>query len=127
MNILLWTLQVVIAFFCAMGSMWRLINFEQEAQNIASLQALPFAVWNFIGVYEIICALGLLLPGIFGWNMFLTPVAAAALAVEMALITGLHVSYFGWTMQATNPAMWSLMLCLLSAFVAYGRWMLRPL
>lgn len=121
MNILLWVLQAVIALFCISGSAWRFFNYEQAAKDVPSMAALPYSVWNLIGAFEIICALGLILPGLLNIKPHLTPIAAAALAVEMLLVSALHVKYFGFQMQATNPAMWSISLCLISAFIAYGR------
>ena len=126
MNILLWGLQIVVAFFCVMGSVWRFTNYEQASKNIASLQALSCGMWNAIGIFEIICALGLILPGAFKARTILTPIAAACLTVEMLLLTGLHVHFFGFQFQPANPAAWTITLAVLSAFVAYGRIALKP-
>jgi putative oxidoreductase len=126
-NIVLWILQGVIALFCIMGSIWRFNNYEQASKDVPSLNALSYGVWNAIGAFEIICALGLILPGVLKMKPILTPVAAACLAVEMLLVTGLHVKFFGFQVTATNPATWSFMLAVLVAFVAYGRYALHPL
>lgn len=126
MNILLWVLQALVAVYCIMGSLWRIMNYDQAAKQIASVQALPAGMWNLIGLFEIICALLLILPGAFKMKPTWTPIAAACLAVEMLLVTGLHVKYFGFQVQATNPAMWTIMLCVLAAFIAYGRTVLKP-
>lgn len=126
MNILLWVLQVVIAIFCFMGAAWRFSNYEQAAKDVPSMAALSHGMWNAIGAFEILCAIALIVPAILKIKPILTPIAATLLAVELLLVTGLHVKYFGFQMQATNPAMWSGMLCLLSAFIAYGRFVLKP-
>lgn len=125
MNILLWTLQIILAFFCVTGSVWRFLNYEQAAKDVASMKALSYGMWNAIGVFEILCAVGLILPGIFKLKPSYTGIAAAALAVEMLLISGLHVKFFGFQLKVTNPAAWSLSFCILAAFVAYGRLALR--
>jgi formate-dependent nitrite reductase membrane component NrfD len=125
MNILLWILQVLVAWFCVVGAVWRFLNYDQAAKGIVSVQALSYGTWNAIGVFEIGCSLGLILPGAFKVKPSLTPIAAACLAVELLLVTGLHVHYFGFQFQATNPAAWSFTLAILSAFVAYGRLKLR--
>lgn len=127
MSIVLWILQAVIALFCIMGSAWRFMNFEQQAKDLPSLQALPQSIWHVIGLFEITCALLLLLPGIFNFKPNLTPIAAACLAVEMLLVTALHVKYFGVQPQASNPALWTFGLAVVAAIVAYGRFVLKPL
>lgn len=126
MGILLWSLQVIIAFFCIAGAGWRFSNYEQAVKDVPSMAALPHGVWNAIGLFEVVCALGLIIPGIFNVKPVLTPIAAACLAVELLLISGLHIKFFGFQMQATNPAMWSGMLFLMATFVAYGRFVLKP-
>lgn len=127
MNILLWVLQILIAVFCIMGAVWRFSNYEQAAKEIASIKALSYGMWNAIGVFEIVCALGLILPGAFEIKPILTPIAAVCLTLEMLLVSGLHAYYFGFQLKPTNPAMWTIMLGALSAFVAYGRFVLKPL
>ncbi len=127
MNILLWILQVIIAVYCIMGSFWRFWNYEKAVNEITSMNALPAWGWNAIGVFEVICALGLVLPGAFSMKPRLTSIAAIGLTIEMFLLTALHAYFFGPRVQATNPAVWTFMLCALSAFVAYGRTKLRPM
>lgn len=127
MNALLWILQVVVAVFAGAGSAWRIFNYPNEAQNIASLQALSRGTWTVIGIFEIICALGLVLPGLLGAKVNLTAWAALLLAVEMLLVTMLHAKYFGLAFQAANPAIWTLGLAIVAAFIAYGRFVAKPL
>ena len=127
MNIFLWFFQIVIAAFSIMGSIWRFLNYDQAALDVASVGALSKGTWNAIGAFEIVCAVGLILPGILKIKPNLTAIAAACLTVEMLLISALHVNYYGFQIQPTNPAMWTIMLSVLAAFVAYGRLALKPL
>jgi hypothetical protein len=120
-NILMWAIQVVVALFCCAGAAWRISNYDLAAAQVPSVGALPYAAWVAIGAFEIACAMGLILPGVFKMKRSWTPLAASALAVEMLLVTGLHLRYFGLRMGADNPALWTLALAGLSAFVAYGR------
>jgi hypothetical protein len=121
MNLLLWALQVVVALFCLAGSAWRITNYKMAAAQVASVGALPYAAWVALGAFEIVCAMGLILPGLFKMKRAWTPIAAWALAVEMTFVTGLHFWYFGLQMTPENPALWSLGLAGLAAFVGYGR------
>ena len=121
MNMLLWVLQVLVALFSIAGSAYRIGNYTMASQQVASIAALPYVAWVLIGAFEIACALALILPGIFKMKKSWTPVAAWALAVEMLLVSGLHVWHFGLQMTAQNPALWTLVLAALAAFVGYGR------
>jgi len=124
MSIFLWVLQALVALVTINGAVWRFMN-PAQVVKIASLKALPPAVVNASGVFEIICSLGLIVPPLLHKGA-LTPIAAAALAVELLLLTAWNVHYFGFQFQATNPAAWSFTLGVLAAFVAYGRFVLRP-
>jgi hypothetical protein len=72
-------------------------------------------------VAEVLGALGLILPGLLGIRTGLTPLAAAGLVIIMTGATVLTVAS-GELALALIP----LVVGLLSAFVAYGRWRLAP-
>ncbi|MBI2347260.1 MAG: DoxX family protein [Deltaproteobacteria bacterium] len=82
---------------------------------------LPGLFMRFIGVAEVLGAIGLILPGLLRIKPGLTPLAAAGLVIIMigATVTTLA----GGDLAA---ALTSLVVGLLSAFVAYGRWRLAP-
>jgi hypothetical protein len=56
----------------------------------------------------------------------LTPLAATVLAVETLGLAALYASY-SLKFAASNPMVWALVMGLLAAFVAYGRYSLSPL
>lgn len=119
MNITLWILQALLAVaFAAHG--WMLVSPPPELLPIMNEQ-LGVAFRLFLGVAEIAGAIGLLLPAMTRKLPWLTPVAAACLAFVVASATVLHV-YRG----ETSPALTTAILFLLAAFVAYGRWRIRP-
>ncbi len=76
---------------------------------------------KFIGVVEMLGALGLILPGIFRKRTDLTPLAAAGLAIVMIGAVVVTIMGDGIAMAITPFIVW-----LLCAFVAYGRWKLSP-
>ncbi len=82
---------------------------------------LPGLFVRFIGVAEVLGAIGLILPGLLRIRPGLTPLAAAGLVIIMTGATVL-------TLAGGNVALAliSLVVGLLSAFVAYGRWRLTP-
>ena len=71
---------------------------------------------RFIGVAEILGALGLVLPGLFRIRPGLTPLAAAGLIIIM--IGATVINLLG---GAITSALISLVVGLLLVFVAYGR------
>jgi hypothetical protein len=76
----------------------------------------------FLGVAEIAGAIGMLLPSMTRKMPWLTPVAAGCLAFVVASATVLHLSR-----GETGSAVTTAILFLLAAFVAYGRWRVRPI
>jgi hypothetical protein len=82
---------------------------------------LPGLLIKFIGVCEVLGALGLVLPGLFRIRTGLTPLAAAGLLIIMIGATGLTIAGDG-----VAAAIVPMIVTLLLAFVAYGRWKLAP-
>src|SRR5207237_1085226 len=83
----------------------------------------PFAeTREQLGGYEVLGALGLVIPGLFRIRRGLTPLAAAGLVIIM--IGATVITLIGGALMA---AVISLVVGLLAAFVAYGRWRLAPL
>jgi hypothetical protein len=84
---------------------------------------IPLPGWflRFIGVAEVLGAIGLILPGLLHIRPGLTPLAAAGLLVIMIGATVLTLMTGDITM-----ALIPLVVGILSAFVAYARWRLAP-
>jgi hypothetical protein len=120
MNILLWFLQIVIAFFVISGSLWPVANYAAMAKDIPSVQALPFAAWCLFGGLGIVLSLGLIVPALFK-NRRWVFLSAVGLVFENLVLSVVHLFFYGFKMEAKNPAMWTLAIALLSAFVAFGR------
>lgn len=115
----LWIVQVLLAalYLFAGGMKLYLPDAELTAQF-----PLPALFIRFIGVCELLGALGLVLPGLLRIRPGLTPLAAAGLVIVMigATVITAHV-------QGVAPALAPLAVGLLAACVAYGRWRLAPL
>lgn len=84
--------------------------------------AVPKPLLTFIGVAEILGGVGLIAPAATGILPWLTPLAAAALALVMLLARGFHAMRREYPNIVNN-----LVLLAVAAFVAYGRWMAAPL
>ena len=120
MNILLWVLQVLLALHTAAGAMWKFFNSEQ---TVASLKAIPHGVWLGMSVIELLCAVGLILPAFNKRLSILAPIAAACIAAEMLVFSGLHV-YSGDTDR--GELIYWLVVAGICAFIAYGRVVAKP-
>jgi uncharacterized membrane protein YphA (DoxX/SURF4 family) len=120
MNIVLWILQVLLAIaFAAHG--WLMVSPPPELLAIMNEQ-LGREFRLFIGVAELLAAVGLLLPGLTRIWPWLTALAAAGLMIVVGSATVLHISR-GETSSAISTAV----LFVLCAFVAYMRWKVKPI
>jgi len=122
MNILLWSLQVLAAFLYSASGVMKVFLFEKVSKDVQSFGALPRGAWTVLGILELLCVVGLIVPAAFHWHPKLTVVAAALLAIESLVFIGVHAKY-----REMTPIIMSLVLGLLMAFVAYGRFALSPI
>ena len=115
----LWIVQGLLALvFLLSGGMKLVLPLEKLAGPIP----LPGLFLRFIGVCEVLGAIGLILPGLLRIRQGLTPLAAAGLVIIMIGATTLTVAS-GDVVVALIP----LVVGLLAVLVAYGRWRLAPL
>ena len=82
---------------------------------------MPGLFLRFIGVAEVLGAVGLILPWLLRIRPGLTPLAAAGLVLIMTGATVVTLMS-GDVVMALFP----LVVGILCAFVAYGRWRLTP-
>ena len=123
-NVMLWVAQIALAFLNFAGGAFKLMAYEELAK-VPSSATLPQAGWAAIGVLEIVCAILLIVPAATKKMPWLTPLAAAVLAVEALALSGNHALY-SLELAATNPLVWSATMAAVAAAVAYGRYSLRP-
>lgn len=118
MNIVLWIIQVILALFFLLAGVPKLILSMEKLTAMGSPNQvhLPFLFIRFIGVCEVLGALGLVLPGILRIRKGLTPLAAAALVIIM--IGATVVSIMG---DGVGAGVIPFITGLLCAVVAYGR------
>jgi hypothetical protein len=121
MNVLLWVLQVALAWLCIAGGAFQMFKIEQLQTTVAAMRELPHGLWAFLGAFGCLAGLGLILPGATKVLSGLTPVAAAAVAAESVLISSFYL-YYG----DRAPLPYSVAMALMAAFIAYGRFALKP-
>ena len=124
MNILLWVLQIVLAVkFLSVAYTHGLrpdpVKMQRGNRRFGAATR-PLLTLSALGVFT--GAAGLVLPAATGVAAWLTPWAAALLAVMMLLGLGFHA-----TCRETPRIIVGLVLLALAAFLAYGRWVLAPL
>lgn len=112
MNILLWVLQVLLALWFLTGGGYEMTHYDDLKAPWAD--ALPGLFWMAYGALEVLFAIGLVWPKI-------TRFAAVGLAVLALSGCGLFAKYIGFP-----DCLWGVAPAILSAFVAYGRFKLKP-
>jgi hypothetical protein len=118
-NTLFWIVQGLLTLmFLVAGSTKLVLPLEAMAGPVE----LPGLLLRFIGVCEVLGAIGLILPGLLRIRPGLTPLAAIGLSIITAGATVITVMG-GEVAVALIP----LSVCLLAAAVAYGRWRIAPL
>jgi uncharacterized membrane protein YphA (DoxX/SURF4 family) len=58
MNLLLWTLQVLLALLCISGGIFQIFRLDQLKQRAAAMRALPGGLWAFLGWIGCLTGLG---------------------------------------------------------------------
>jgi putative oxidoreductase len=118
MHILLWVVQVLLAgAFGVAGVMKSIQPVDALVQGgMAWAGEMPLAMVRFIGISELLGAVGLILPAATKIKPSLTPLAALGLLTIMILAMAFHLSR--GEVQATPI---NIVLGGLAAFVAWGR------
>ena len=113
-GVILWIVQVLLAaLFLFTGGM----KLTMSAADLTKGSTFSASFLRFIGVAEILGALGLIIPGVTRIKPWLTPLAAAGLLIIVIGATVTTVATMG-----VKVAILPFVTCILAAFVAYGRW-----
>jgi putative oxidoreductase len=120
LNISVWVLQFVLAAaFLAHG--WMFLS--PPASLLAQMNAAIHPTFRiFIGVAEVVAAIGLTLPGLTRVMPWVVPAAAAGLAIVTISATVFHI-----TRGEVSSALVTAILLALTSFVAYVRWRVLPI
>ena len=122
MNIVLWILQLLFGiYFFLIGVMHFIVPPGLPAQ-MSWMYDLPTWLHFVSGIAEILGGLGLILPAVTRVQTKLVPLAALGLTLVMIGAVIYHTRRGEYQNIGLN-----LFLAALLAFVAYGRWKLKPL
>lgn len=122
MHIGLWVAQGLLAAAFGMAGFMKITTpIEQLAQSGMSFVAhYQEGTVRFIGITEVLAAIGLILPSTLRRLTKLTPLAAIGLSIVMVLATQYHFSH-------NESSLPTIILFALSVFVAWGRFVKAPI
>ncbi len=122
LHISLWVVQVLLALAFGMAGFMKVSMpiSELAAKGMGFVNHTSEGLVRFIGTVELLGALGLILPAAMRIKPILTPIAAIGIAVIMLLPIKEHVTQ-------NEPVVANIILLLLAAFVAWGRFKKAPI
>ena len=116
-NVVLWVLQgVLAAMFLTAGLMKSTQAKDKLVKNLPWVEDFSAGTVRFIGVMELLAAIGLIVPAVTGVPVILSPLAATGLAVLMLLAALTHVRR-----REPGAVVFTLVLLAAAAVVAWGR------
>ena len=120
MNRLLWVLQVLLALAFAAHGLMLLVPPASIAEQMNASMSRQFQV--FLGVAEVLAAVGLTLPGLTKIQPWWTQWAAAGIVIVMISATIFH-----FQRSEISSALTTAVLLVMATYVAYMRWKVRPI
>jgi len=118
MNIVLWVLQIAVAFLFISGGAYKVFKVETL---VGHFRGLPPIVWRALGVLELVGGVLVVVPAKLSGVPLLTALAAAVLAIESLALAAAYARK-SVKLVAANPFGWCAAMGLLAALVAYGRY-----
>lgn len=120
MNIALWVLQVLLAVaFLAHGLL--LLAPPPDILKLMN-ESMSTTFRLFLGVAEVLAAVGLILPGVTRIMPALVYAAAIGIMVVMVSATVFHIAR-----GETSSAIITFVLLIMATYVAYMRWKVKPI
>jgi hypothetical protein len=120
MNTVMWALQALAAVIYGASGVMKVFMFDKIRTQVPSFGALPREGWMSLGIIELVCVIGLVVPVALR-QPTLAGLAAAVLATESLVFIGVHAKY-----REIGSIIMCVVLGLLMAFIAYGRLVLKP-
>ena len=117
LHIILWIAQVILAAMFLMSGFMKLSQpIDQLSKMLPWAAQVPEALVRFIGVAEVLGAVGLILPSLLRIQPKLTPIAAVGLGLVMLFAVVFHISR-----GETGVIGMNFVLIAIAAFIAWGR------
>jgi predicted tellurium resistance membrane protein TerC len=117
MNVFLWILQIVLAGMFAMAGVMKATQPKEKlGEKLPWVEDFSAGTVRFIGVVELLAAIGLILPAATGIAVILTPLAAAGLVVVMVLAAATHLRR-----REPGAVAFNAVLAVVALVIAWGR------
>ncbi|WP_340013920.1 DoxX family protein [Paenibacillus sp. FSL K6-1318] len=116
MNVTLWIVHIILAAGFVYSGWMKTIRIESSKKTWAWVNDVPKSLVVWIGIAELIGALGLVLPWALNITPVLTPIAAMALAVVTFLGMLFHIRRQEYRELGVN-----IFFIVLALIVAFGR------
>jgi uncharacterized membrane protein len=117
MNAVLWIAQAILAAMFAMAGLMKATQPKDKlVDRLPWTQDFSQGTVRFIGVVELLGAIGLILPAATGLAPILTPIAATGFAVTMVLAAATHIRR-----KEPSAVVFNAVLFAVAVFVAWGR------
>ena len=120
MNIALWIVQGLLAAMFLMAGIMKTFQTSKAREQMPWAKDRSDGFIRFIGISEVLGALGLILPMVTGIFPWLTPIAAVGLSlIQLLAIFTEHLPKKEYNVIPVN-----VVLLGLAIFVVFGRWVL---
>lgn len=117
MNVFLWIVQAILAALFAMSGLGKVVQPKEKlAGKYPWMHDVSQETVRFIGVMEVLGAIGLIVPAAAAIAPVLTPIAATGLAVLTVLAAAIHIR----RKEPSGVAV-TAVLFVLAVFVVWGR------
>lgn len=123
LNISLWVAQVVLAaMFLMAGAMKSTQPIEELSAMLPWTAEAPLALVRFIGISQLLGAIGLILPSLLRIKPQLTPLAALGFVTIMLFASIFHIAKGEFSVIGIN-----IVLGAVAGFIAWGRYKKAPI
>lgn len=117
MHVFLWIVQILLAAAFGMAGVMKATQPKQKLRpRLPWVEDFTPGTVRFIGIVELLGALGLILPAATGIAPILTPIAATGLAILMLLAAATHIRRREPSGVATNAVLFAA-----AAVIPWGR------
>lgn len=122
MNVALWIAQVILALMYVTAGVLKAFNTAKAKEQLPWAKRHSDNFVRFVGIVELLGALGLLLPILTGILPWLTPVAA----LSLALVQVLAILIEHLPAKEFRGLPFNLILLALAIFISIGRFLIVP-
>lgn len=123
MNIVLWIVQILLAFMFGMAGVMKTFQTAKAKEQMSWAKNRSDGFVRFVGISELLGALGLIFPVLTGILPWLTPLAAIGLTViQLLAIFTEHLPKKEYNVIPVN-----ILLIVLAVSIVIGRWSLVTL